>query len=161
MVGSLSRTVVLALIIGACRKPVPVVQPMAFNHALHMEADLKCLSCHPGGEDEMQAGFPALVDCLDCHGKPEGSHPDEPKIREFHLKKQEIPWIRVNRLPGHVYFSHAAHVTLAKMECRDCHQGILSAKVPLVFPDANLTMADCMACHREKKASNDCNVCHK
>jgi hypothetical protein len=60
-----------------------------------------------------------------------------------------------------VHFSHAAHVTLAKMKCEDCHQGILAATLPLTMPDVHQTMDDCMRCHREHNASNQCKTCHK
>jgi hypothetical protein len=140
---------------------VPARQPMAFNHALHMEADLKCLSCHMGAEDEALAGFPTLADCVDCHHKVQGQRPDEPKVRLYDQQKREIPWVRVNRLPTHVYFPHAAHVTLAKLPCASCHEGIDAATAPLTLPDTHFTMAACMDCHREKKANNDCNACHR
>jgi len=32
-----------------------------------------------------------------------------------------IEWIRVHNLPDHVYFSHAQHVTVGKLECQQCH----------------------------------------
>ena len=153
----------LALVGGAAckRPPAPVKQPMALSHKRHMEADMKCITCHPGAEDEAQAQFPTVTDCMDCHHKARGEHPDEPRVRQFAEQKQEIPWIRVDRLPGHVYFSHAAHVTLGKMKCEDCHQGIGQATVPLALPDVHQTMEDCMNCHRERGASNQCKTCHK
>ena len=155
----------LALVLvgmGSCRRqPVPVKQPMALSHKRHMEADMKCITCHPGAEDEVLAQFPAVADCMDCHHKARGEHPDEPRVRWFAEQKQEIPWIRVDRIPGHVYFSHAAHVTLAKMKCEDCHQGISQATRPLALPDVHPTMDDCMRCHRERGASNQCKTCHK
>ena len=144
-----------------CSKPVPLRQPMAFSHVLHMQADLKCASCHMGAEDGTLAGFPTLADCLDCHHKVQGSRPDESTVRVYQQEKREIAWERVNRLPAHVHFPHAAHVTLAKIPCESCHEGILAANAPLTLPDARFTMASCMACHREKRANNDCNACHR
>jgi hypothetical protein len=126
-----------------------------------MEANMKCLSCHPGAEEQALAQFPTVADCMDCHGKARGNHPDEPLVRQYSERKQDIPWVRVDRLPGHVYFPHGVHVTLAKMKCEECHLGILGATQPLVWPDIHLTMEDCMRCHRERKASNQCKVCHK
>ena len=147
---------------GAChRQPALVKQPMALSHKRHMEADMKCITCHPGSEEEPLAQFPTVADCMDCHHMPRGEHPDEPRVRWFAEQKQEIPWIRVDRLPGHVYFSHAAHVTLAKMKCEDCHQGVAESTQPLALPDVHPTMEDCMRCHRERGASNQCKTCHK
>lgn len=149
-------------LLGGChRSPAPVKQPMAFSHKRHMEADLKCISCHPGAEDEARAQLPSVVDCMDCHHKARGQSPDEPRVRSFAGNKQEIPWVRVDRLPGHVYFSHAAHVTSAKMKCDDCHHGIGDRIQPLVLPDLQPTMEECMRCHRERGASNECKTCHR
>jgi c(7)-type cytochrome triheme protein len=135
---------------------------MAFSHKRHMEADMKCITCHPGAEEEVQAQFPTVADCMDCHHKARGDSPDEPRVRWFAERQQEIPWIRVDRLPGHVYFSHAAHVTLAKMKCEDCHQGVAESTQPLSLPDLqHPSMEDCMSCHRERQASNACKTCHK
>ena len=153
--------VALASAAGCRQQPKPVKQPMALSHKRHMEANMKCLTCHPGGEDQVQAQFPTLADCMDCHGKARGNHPDEPKVRDYASRGQEIPWIRVNRLPGHVYFSHGPHMTLAKMKCEDCHEGILSATLALSLPDVHQRMEDCMRCHRERNASNQCKTCHK
>ena len=153
--------VVLAMVGGCRREPVPVQQPMALSHKRHMEANMKCVTCHPGAEDQVLAQFPTVVDCMDCHFKARGDHPDEPKVRQYAERKQEIPWLRVDRLPGHVYFSHGVHMTAAKMRCEECHQGILEATKPLALPDVHLTMEDCMRCHSERKASNQCKACHK
>ena len=156
--GALALSLALAF---GCRRPVPVTQPMALSHKRHMEANMKCVTCHPGAEDQVLAQFPTVVDCMDCHGKPRGDHPDEPRVRQYAERKEEIPWIRVDRLPGHVYFSHGTHVTAAKMKCEECHEGILLATRPLRLPDIHLAMEDCMRCHRERKASNQCKSCHK
>jgi menaquinone reductase, multiheme cytochrome c subunit len=153
--------VVVVAGVAGCGRPVPALQPMAFSHQRHMQANTKCMTCHPGAEDRALAQLPTLADCMDCHGKPRGEHPDEPRVRSYAERQQEIPWLRVDRLPGHVHFSHAAHVTLAKMKCEDCHQGILIATKPLVVPDLFHRMADCMACHRQRQASNQCQACHK
>jgi hypothetical protein len=153
--------VVLLMVAPSCRKPVPVKQPMAMSHKRHMEANMKCLTCHPGAEDQTLAQFPTVTDCMDCHHKARGEHPEEPLVRQYDERKQEIPWIRVDNLPGHVYFPHGVHVTGAKMKCEECHVGILEATKPLALPDVNLTMGDCMRCHRDRNASNQCKVCHK
>jgi menaquinone reductase, multiheme cytochrome c subunit len=152
---------VLLPLIAGCKRPAPVKQPMSLSHKRHMEADMKCLTCHPGAEDQALAQFPTVADCMDCHGKVRGNSPDEPKVRDYARRGQEIPWVRVDKLPGHVYFSHAAHVTLAKMKCEDCHQGILEAAQALTLPDVHQTMEDCMRCHKERNASNQCKTCHK
>ena len=148
-------------LLSACERPVPVRQPMAMSHKRHMEADMKCVTCHPGAEEQAVAQFPTVVECMDCHHKARGNEPDEPLVRQYAERRQEIPWVRVDRLPGHVYFSHGVHVTSAKMKCEECHEGILLATKPLVLPDVHQTMADCMDCHRARQASNQCQACHR
>jgi hypothetical protein len=158
---ALLATALAAVLAAGCERPVPVEQPMAMSHKRHMAAKMKCLTCHPGAADQAQAQFPLVVDCMDCHHQPRGDHPDEPRVRQYAERKAEIPWVRVDRSPGHVYFPHGVHVTGAKMKCEECHAGILLAEKPLVLPDVHLTMADCMRCHRERRASNQCQACHK
>jgi hypothetical protein len=134
---------------------------MALSHQRHMAANMKCVTCHPGAEEQARAQLPTVVECMDCHHQARGDHPDEPLVRQYAAREQEIPWVRVNRLPGDAYFPHGVHVTSAKMKCEECHEGILSATKPLVLPDVHQTMADCMRCHHERKASNQCQACHR
>jgi c(7)-type cytochrome triheme protein len=97
-----------------------------------------------------------------CHTDAQGRHPDEPKIREYAGRSEAIPWVQVNRVVGHVYFSHAAHVVYAKMECAECHGEMKDKTEPVTTPQvAHLDMTRCMACHEERGASNDCLRCHK
>jgi hypothetical protein len=98
---------------------------------------------------------------MDCHREARGDHPDEPRVRGFAELGKEIPWVRVDRLPGRAYFPHGVHVSAAKIKCEDCHIGILEATTPLVWPDIRLSMEDCMRCHRERNASNACKSCHR
>ena len=151
----------LAMMGAGCGRPVAVKQPMAMSHKRHMEANMKCVTCHPGAEDQVLAQFPTVVECMDCHGKARGDHPDEPRVRQYAERQEEIPWVRVDRLPGHVYFSHGTHVTAAKMKCEECHASILLETKPLALPDIALSMEDCMRCHRERRASNQCKSCHR
>jgi menaquinone reductase, multiheme cytochrome c subunit len=140
-----------------------VVQPLQFDHKVHIEAeDMDCLDCHKFAAKSPNATLPLLKDCKDCHSEAQGKHPDEPKVREYLEANKEIPWERVNRMPGHVYFSHRAHVGFAEMKCWDCHTDFRQATKPLVKSDVeHLTMAKCMECHKQKNADNQCSACHK
>jgi menaquinone reductase, multiheme cytochrome c subunit len=137
--------------------------PFTFNHKSHIEAeDMDCTDCHRFAAKGVHATLPRIKDCRDCHSEPQGEHPDEPKVREYLDAGAEIPWSRVNRLPGHVYFSHRAHVGFAEMDCMDCHSDMRVSETPLKRPDIHhLTMSNCMSCHQEKKAANECSTCHK
>jgi menaquinone reductase, multiheme cytochrome c subunit len=136
-------------------------QPLRMSHQRHLAKDMKCRACHQGVEGQAQASFPTLADCMDCHKKKQGESPDEPSVRAFAQSHQEVTWVRLNLLPDQVYFSHAAHVTLANMKCEDCHRDMRTVDQPVSEPDVHQTMKICVACHREKQASVDCLACHK
>jgi hypothetical protein len=140
-----------------------VQKPLAFNHKIHVEdEEIECTECHQGAETAVHAGLPAVRECMDCHKRAKGEHPDEPKVREYAKRGEQMHFERVNRYPGHVYFSHRVHVKLAEMECRECHGDMASLSEPVSEPTASLTtMAECMDCHRERHASLECAACHK
>ena len=67
-----------------------------------------------------------------------------------------IEWIRVHNLPDHVYFNHAQHVTVGKVECQQCHGPI--EEMEKVSQHSPLSMGWCVNCHRQtevKFAEND------
>ncbi len=147
---------------GCLGQPDPIVQPMEFSHATHVQGEeMRCKDCHDG-EGSVHAGFPAIKSCDNCHKKPAGEHPDEPKVREFRKAKLEIPWLPVNQNVGHVYFSHRVHVSLAELECEDCHGDVKEWTVPPPHPAKELhSMGACISCHETEGASLECAACHK
>jgi len=58
-----------------------------------------------------------------------------------------IEWVRVHNLPDHVYFNHAQHVTVGKVECQDCHGTV--EKMEVVQQHSPLSMGWCINCHRQ------------
>jgi len=58
-----------------------------------------------------------------------------------------IEWVRIHNLPDHVYFNHAQHVSVGKVECQQCHGQIENMEV--VGQYAPLSMGWCINCHRE------------
>lgn len=154
----------------ACGSPLAAPeQPIAFDHALHTtvqldDGPLTCTACHAGAERGVHAGLPALATCLRCHMRPQGDPPSgaERRVRAVAEAGQPVRWIQVTRNPGHVYFSHRAHVIGAAMTCHDCHGDVASWTSPPRVPDARLTrMAACQACHRARGAPIDCATCHQ
>lgn len=147
----------------ASPRPTPVVQPLAFSHRSHVEGEeLECTECHLGAEEGVHAGLPDIADCAECHRRAKGESPDEPKVREYAKRKEQIPFVQVNREPGHVYFSHRVHVKLAGMECQECHGDVVALGDAVNVPVPALASMDaCMACHRERGASNECEACHQ
>ena len=58
-----------------------------------------------------------------------------------------IQWVRIHNLPDHVYFNHAQHVTIGKVECQKCHGAV--EKMEVMKQNAPLSMGWCVNCHRE------------
>jgi predicted CXXCH cytochrome family protein len=115
----------------------------AFSHAKHAPLKMKCTACHVGAEKEESASFPEMKQCRTCHPS---------------MAARDIPAQRVYRVKDFVFFSHARHAE-AKTGCATCHGEVMSmAKMELVRPT---TMAACVACHKESKASVACNACHE
>lgn len=140
------------------------------NAALWMRTDVrKCVACHRQAWGGADATIPSATVCLPCHeggvqragvGKGPrlvlaraGTPPAGPPV-------EDVPWVRINVLPGNVYFSHTAHVRYASMPCTECHQDMTGLKSPPTQA-ATFTMSRCLNCHAARGASTDCLTCHK
>jgi hypothetical protein len=101
-------------------------QPIDFDHKLHVElVDDGCESCHFFRDDGSFSGVPRLAQCIECHEEAQGESPEEEKfVTQYVAKEREVPWLVYSRQPDCVFFSHAAHVKGAGMECRTCHGDI-------------------------------------
>jgi hypothetical protein len=153
-------------------------QPVAFNHALHNEeVDEDCESCHFFRDDGSYAGVPKLAQCVECHEEVLGdSETERIFVEEYVAKEREVPWLIYSRQPDCVFFSHAAHVKMAEMECVTCHGSGYSIDIwgrNIAGIKRNtwdrMKMDDCAECHREKNVNQGsvqtlkggCLVCHK
>jgi len=136
-------------------------QPILFNHAIHVSSGLTCEDCHAGALTKEKATLPGLDICLGCHQEAVTPKPEEEKIRAFARAGREIPWAQLTRIPAHVYFSHRRHVTLGGMKCAECHGPMENLTEPPRRPFRPLNMDDCVQCHQQRKASYDCNDCHR
>ena len=162
-------------------------QPFDFNHASHVEmVDDGCESCHFFREDGTYAGIPTMDQCIDCHEEVQGDSPDEEIfVTEYVEAEKEVPWLIYSRQPDCVYFSHAAHVKMAEMECVECHGAIGESESLKTYQENRITgysrdiwgnniagikknswdrmkMDDCGDCHLEKMGSKGaCFQCHK
>jgi len=58
-----------------------------------------------------------------------------------------IEWTRIHNLPDHVYFNHAQHVTVGKVECQTCHGKV--EEMDVVAQHSPLSMGWCINCHRQ------------
>lgn len=166
VVGIVVATGIVAASVGVLvhgSKAPAVRQPIRFSHSAHVKKEeIECTECHGGARTEAHAGFPDIRECADCHRDPQGHDPDEPKVREYAKKGIQIPWVQVNRNVGHVYFSHRAHVTFAKMKCVECHGRMEDLDRPPRHPKPALHSMDaCIECHEARHATLECANCHR
>ena len=94
-----------------------------------------------------------------CHAKIATDKPEIKKVAAYFKANREIPWERVYGFAPEalVHFQHAPHIR-AKVACATCHGDMTQATTaqPLVTHN----MGRCLTCHRQSKASEDCNTCH-
>jgi mono/diheme cytochrome c family protein len=70
-----------------------------------------------------------------------------------------IEWVRIHNLPDHVYFNHAQHVSVGKLECQTCHGPI--EEMEKVYQYSPLSMGWCINCHRETSVQFQDNEYYK
>lgn len=150
-------------------------QPIEYSHAVHAGAmKIPCQYCHYGAERGRYAGIPPANVCLNCHEVVKKDSPEVQKVEAAVASGKPIEWVRVHRVPDHVYFNHSVHVgPNANVACQSCHGPI--EEMGRVEQWAPLTMGWCIQCHRDNsppppghpvgapvRASplTDCAVCH-
>lgn len=135
------------------------VQPIAFNHKLHLANGMQCTACHAGVTQGPDAGIPSVTFCMACHQVIAADKPEIKKLASYATKGQEPPWQRVYwfHSGAHVRFLHAPHIRRG-IDCAQCH-GDLS-KQTVAVRSKNLTMNFCLSCHKAKALSVDCVTCH-
>ncbi len=149
-------------------------QPINFNHKLHdAEVAEGCESCHYFREDGSFSGIPKVESCMECHEEVLGESEDEAVFVENYVQKGiEVPWLVYSKQPPCVFFSHAAHVKMAGMDCVSCHGHIGTSETSRVYEENRISgysrdiwgksiagfkqyswdrmkMDDCAKCHAE------------
>ncbi len=127
-------------------------QPIKFSHKVHAgENGIDCKYCHHTAEHSKSAGIPSMDLCLNCHVLiREGSNSGKfeiAKVIDAVENKKPVEWVRLHNLPDHVFFSHAVHVGVAKLDCNKCHGKV--EEMDLMTQHADLSMGWCVNCHRE------------
>jgi hypothetical protein len=138
--------------------PAPA-QPIEFSHAIHAGSyGIGCQFCHTDARRSTFAGLPSVARCMGCHKiVATQGNPEVQKLHQYWTRKEAIPWVRIHKLAGFVYFPHKRHVQ-ANLPCQECHGRVEAMqRVAQVAP---LTMGWCVACHAERRGPLDCVTCH-
>lgn len=171
----------LSLALAACDRRSAVTQPIAFNHKAHIDNGLECTFCHESVESSEHADVPPSELCTACHmeradrrqvlitdegrtGAPQDGGEEETvaaALQAFGERGEPVPWRRIYDLPDHVYFSHRRHVTVARIECAECHGDVPNLTRPASYPLVDHKMDWCTGCHVARGASTDCIHCHR
>ncbi len=136
-------------------------QPIAFPHVTMVQAGIPCLFCHTDAIRSPVAGIPSVDKCMGCHKTIGTTLPLVQQVASYYNHDEAIPWVRVNRLPRFVYFTHRIHVAQG-LNCERCHGdvGHMTVDVPVM----NMNMGWCLSCHEQQtnaRQLQDCLVCHQ
>ncbi|MDA8141225.1 MAG: cytochrome c3 family protein [Desulfobacteraceae bacterium] len=158
-------------------------QPFDFNHKQHLQiVDNGCQSCHFFRTDGSFSGSPRLAQCVGCHNEMQGqSESEKAFFEQYVVQGREVPWLVYSRQPDCVFFSHAAHIHGAKLDCVTCH-GHMAASENLKSYEQNritgysrdlwgrnisglkhnswdrMKMDDCAECHARYQVVHDSSV---
>ncbi len=147
-------------------------QPVNFNHALHVgEVENGCESCHFLRKDGTFSGIPRLDNCRTCHQTLQGETEEEARFFSSYIaKKREVPWLVYARQPDCVFFSHAAHIVSAGMDCVACHGHIGESDRSPVYEVNRITgysrniwgksIAGIKHNSWDRMKMDDCSACH-
>lgn len=146
-------------------------QPVNFSHVIHTEdVGMACEDCHYFTGDGYYQGIPSILACADCHTFMQGeSEAEQVLVDEYVSQDKQVDWLIYAAQPDNVYFSHAAHVLKAEMDCTTCHRDVSQEKqTPPVhvnritgYTKTIMKMDVCEDCHAEMGTPNDCFTCHK
>jgi len=128
----------------------PIHQPVPFSHQHHVAGlGIDCRFCHTSVERSADAGMPPTYTCMTCHSQIWTNAKLLEPVRQSLATGRPIGWARVTDLPDYVYFNHSIHIAKG-VGCSSCHGAI--AEMPLTYKQSKLTMAFCLACHRNPGA---------
>ncbi|MHC4413785.1 MAG: cytochrome c3 family protein [Planctomycetota bacterium] len=146
-------------------------QPIAFNHKLHLERaqGITCEDCHQFVTSQVYAGLPSKFICFDCHdvdadesdNGPDADRSELTALAGYADAEGDIPWHRVTATREDVFFSHRMHVTVARIDCRECHPKMPDRTSPPTRGPLQIEMDTCIGCHEDNGASVDCVSCHR
>lgn len=155
-------------------------QPIEFSHKIHAgDNGIDCNYCHSSARTSKTAEVPSVNVCMNCHTMiNKGAQYGESEIKKIHdAFENNIPieWVRVHQLPDLTYFNHSQHVSVAGLECQQCHGNMEektlgqvatmeelnsqkdNVKEGIEFNHPTLTMGWCIDCHRQKEVNMEDN----
>jgi menaquinone reductase, multiheme cytochrome c subunit len=164
-----------------------IEQPFLFSHKIHTgeSTGMSCQDCHHLNAEGRFSGIPKIAKCVECHADVVGSSPHEKFFVENYVKKNiEVPWLVYSRQPQNVSFSHASHIKLTELDCKECHGDHGSSDTLRAFERNRISgysrdiwgsniarikkaswdgkkMDDCADCHEKRNVANTCLKCHK
>jgi hypothetical protein len=139
-------------------------QPVPFSHRVHAGTkQLSCFFCHNSALSSGNAGLPPVEKCVLCHKVIASQWRPLRDVLSSYDKKKPIRWVRVNRLPDFVHFSHQAHLTNTtdwgkRFDCSACHGNIKA--MDRVRTVHQFNMKFCVDCHWKNNFSVSCYTCH-
>lgn len=156
------------------------IQPIHYSHRIHAGNNkIDCKYCHSSARVSKNAGIPSLNVCMNCH-KNISEVSDTTSTADGHTKAfydgeikklydavgwdgskytgvtKPVKWVRIHNLPDFAYFNHSQHVTVAGIECQQCHGPVQTYEVQKQF--APLTMGWCVECHRKTEVKMEGNA---
>ena len=146
-------------------------QPIAYSHAQHAgDLQIPCGYCHSGAERSRHAGVPAVSTCMNCHTQVKPDSPEIQKLSRALAGGEPVQWVKVHRLPDHVYFSHKSHTLTAGLACQTCHGPV--QQMVRVRQANDMSLGWCLSCHRASAKKTllptalapmptDCSACHQ
>jgi hypothetical protein len=156
--------IVAAIYISRSTALAAPVQPIDFSHKRHTDAGLQCLFCHSQAQRSDIAGIPSVRFCIECH-RTIATESEQIQILQGYWDRQEpIPWVAVNDLPDHTFFSHQVHIA-APLSCETCHGPV--GTMDQLKPLNTMDMGWCLTCHLEQEDEEkvarlaDCMACHQ
>lgn len=119
-----------------------------------------CMNCHKGIAEYTGAAEHPLVT---AEGKPVDGTAEIQKLYDYagwdpvkkeykrdaqgNIMAKPIEWVKIHNLPDHVYFNHAQHASVGKIQCQRCHGPI--EEMDEVYQFSPLSMGWCVNCHRQ------------
>jgi len=148
------------------------IQPIHYSHKIHAgDNQIDCKYCHSSARTSKTAGIPSLNVCMNCHENISDYNGDEDlangytkefytaeiqklydavgwdvNTRTYSKEPKPVKWVRIHNLPDFVYFNHSQHVSVAGLECQECHGKVESMEI--LQQHATLSMGWCIDCHR-------------